>query len=37
MNREGLERIEKSLEEYKKRDYVTAKSLESIREALMKD
>ena len=37
MNREGLERIEKSLEEYKKRDYVTAKSPESIREALMKD
>lgn len=37
MNREGLERIKKSLEEYKKKDYVTAKSPESIREALMKD
>lgn len=37
MNEEGLERIEKSLEEYKKKDYVTVKSPESIREALMKD
>ncbi|MFQ6052527.1 MAG: hypothetical protein ACE5K4_12675 [Candidatus Hydrothermarchaeota archaeon] len=37
MNKEGLERIDKSLEEYKKKDYVTAKSPESIREALMKD
>lgn len=37
MNKEGLERVEKSLEEYKKKDYVTAKSSESIREALMKD
>jgi len=37
MDKEGLERIEKSLEEYKKKDYVTAKSPESIKEALMKD
>jgi len=37
MDREGLERIEKSLEEYKKKEYVTAKSPEKIREALMKD
>jgi len=37
MNKEGLERVEKSLEEYKKKDHVTAKSPESIREALMKD
>jgi len=37
MNKEGLERVEKSLEEYKKKDYVTAKSPESIREVLMKD
>jgi len=36
-NKEGLERIEKSLEDYKKKEYVTAKSPESIREALMKD
>jgi len=37
MDKEGLERIEKSLEEYKKKDYVTAKSPEGIKEALMKD
>jgi len=37
MNKEGLERVEKSLEEYKRKDYVTAKSPESIRKALMKD
>lgn len=37
MNKEGLERIEKSLEDYKKKDYVVVKSPESIREALMKD
>lgn len=37
MDKEGLERIEKSLEEYKKKEYVTAKSPEEIREALMKD
>jgi len=37
MNKEGLEGIEKSLEECKKKDYVAVKSPESIREALMKD
>lgn len=37
MNKEGLARVEKSIEEYKKKNYVTAKSPESIREALMKD
>ncbi len=36
-NKEGLERIEKSLEEYKKKEYVTAKTPKNIREALMKD
>jgi len=36
-NKEGLERIERSLEEYKKKEYVTAKSPRDIREALMKD
>jgi len=36
-NKEGLERIEKSLEEYKKKEYVTVNSPEKIREALMKD
>jgi hypothetical protein len=36
-NKEGLERIEKSLEEYKKKEYITVKSPEKIREALMKD
>jgi len=36
-NKEELERIKKSLEEYKKKDYVTVESPESIREALMKD
>jgi len=37
INKEGLERIGKSLEDYKKKDYVTVKSPESIREVLMKD
>jgi hypothetical protein len=37
MNKEGLERIEKGLEEYKKKDYVTAMSPKSIKKALMKD
>jgi len=37
MDKEGLERIEKSLEEYKKKEYVTARGPEKIREALMKD
>jgi len=36
-NKEGLERIKRSLEEYKKKEYVTAKSPEDIKEALMKD
>jgi len=36
-NEEGLERIKKSLEEYKKKEYVSVKSPEGIREALMKD
>jgi len=36
-NKEGLERIKKSLEEYKKKEYISAKSPEGIREALMKD
>jgi len=36
-NNEGLERIEKSLEEYKKKEYVAVNSPEKIREALMKD
>jgi len=37
MNKEGLKRIEKSLKDHKKKDYVTVKSPESIREVLMKD
>lgn len=36
-NKEGLKRIEKSLEEYKKKEYVTTRDPEKIREALMKD
>ena len=36
-NKEGLRRIEKSLEEYKKKEYVTTRNSEQIREALMKD
>jgi len=36
-NEEGLERIKKSLEEYKKKEYVSVKSPEGIRAALMKD
>jgi hypothetical protein len=36
-NKEGLERIEKSLEEYKKKEFIAVKSPEKIREALMKD
>jgi hypothetical protein len=36
-DKKGLERIEKSLEEYKKKEYTTAVSPEKIREALMKD
>ena len=36
-NKEGLERIEKSVEEYKKKEYVAVNSPEKIREVLMKD
>jgi len=36
MDKEGLERIRKSLEEYKKREYVTAKTPEEIRKVLSK-
>ena len=36
-NKEGFERIEKSLEEYKKKEYVAVNSPEKIREVLMKD
>jgi len=37
MNKEGLERIEKGLGAYKKKEYVAVKSPEGIREVLMKD
>lgn len=36
-DKQGLERIEKSLEEYKKKKYSVANSPEEIRKALMKD
>jgi hypothetical protein len=36
-NEEGLERIEKSLEDYQKKEYVTVKTPDMIREALLKD
>jgi hypothetical protein len=36
-NKKGLKRIEKSLEEYKKKEHSTVISPEKIREALMKD
>jgi hypothetical protein len=36
-DKKGLKRIEKSLKEYKKKEYTTAVSPEKIREALMKD
>ena len=36
-NKGGLKRIEKSLEEYKKKEYITVRSPEKLREALMKD
>jgi hypothetical protein len=36
-NKEGLERIKKSLEEYKKKEYIILRSPEKIRGALMKD
>lgn len=34
---EGLKRIEKSLDDYTKKKYVTVKTPEMIREALLKD
>lgn len=36
-DKEGLKKIEKSLEEYKKKEFIAIKSPEKIREALMKD
>lgn len=36
-DKEGLKRIEKSLEEYKRKEYITVLDPEKIREALMKD
>jgi len=35
-DKEGLKRIEKSLEEYKKKEYITVSGPEKIREALMR-
>ena len=37
MDEESLKRIKKSLTEYKKRQYVTAKNSNDIRKILMKD
>ncbi|MEM3442094.1 MAG: hypothetical protein QXV09_07415 [Candidatus Bathyarchaeia archaeon] len=36
-NKEGLERIKKSLQEHKKKEVVSVKSPEEIRDVLMKD
>ncbi len=36
-DKEGLKRIEKGLDEYKKKEYITVSSPDKIREALMKD
>ena len=36
-NEKGLKRIEKSLDEYTKKEYVAVKTPEMIREALLKD
>ncbi len=36
-DKKGLKRIEKSLEEYKRKEYIAVSSPEKIREALMKD
>jgi hypothetical protein len=36
-DKEGLKRIEKSLEEYKRKEYIAVLDPEKIREALMKD
>ncbi len=37
MDKEGLERIKRGLEEYKKGEYVVAESNEDIKNILMKD
>ena len=36
-DKKGLERIKKSLEEYKKKEYTTVVSPDKIREVLLKD
>lgn len=36
-DKEGLKRIQKGLEEYKRKEYIVVSSPEKIREALMKD
>jgi len=36
-DKKGLKRIEKSLEEYKRKECITVSSPEEIRQALMKD
>lgn len=36
-DKEGLERIEKGLEEYKKKEYIVVASPDKIRAALLKD
>ena len=36
-DKKGLKRIEKGLEEYKKKEFITVSSPEEIRAALMKD
>ncbi len=36
-DKKGLKRIEKSLEEYKRKEYIAVSSPEKIREALMND
>ena len=36
-DKKGLRRIEKSLEEYKNKEYITVLSPDKIREALLKD
>lgn len=36
-DKEGMKRIKKSLEEYKKKEYIAVSSPDKIREVLMKD
>lgn len=36
-DKKGLKRVEKSLEEYEKKDYVTVANPKKMREVLMKD